>query len=144
MTEEENKALALETKKGVDDIDSDFETESEDEDDELEYHGVLGLFYRAKDWCEDAIERVNESEKVTRVRSSMTTAGKAGWGVTQKGGKVIWVVGTTLLVMVLPLILEVEREQSHIENLQSQEALLRQQGYSQQQLAQMGYGGQRR
>jgi hypothetical protein len=56
----------------------------------------------------------------------------------------MWVIGTSLVIMVLPLVLEVEREQGFIEAQQQQEALLRQQGYSPQQLAQMGVGAPQR
>jgi import receptor subunit TOM22 len=127
---------------------SDFETDSEsdiDSDDEdIEYRGILGMLYRAKDWCEDAVERANESAAVQRSKTLAKQASSAGWSLTGKGGKAMWVIGTSLVIMVLPLVLEVEREQGFIEAQQQQEALLRQQGYSPQQLAQMGVGAPQR
>lgn len=58
------------------------------------------------------------------------------------GGKSAWIFATTALITILPLILEVEREQSviEIENLQVQH--LKSQGYTQAQLAQMGFRDQ--
>ena len=115
-----------------------------DSEDEIEYHGLLGKFYQVKDYVEDAIERAQESETVNSTTKKLKAAGAKGWDWTGKGGRVLWVVGTTLVVMVLPLVLEVEREQGFIEAQQQQEAMLRQQGYTSQQLQQMGFGQQPR
>ena len=51
----------------------------------------------------------------------------------------MWIVGTTLLVAVFPLIVEVEREQLVIENEKLKVADLQNQGYTLNQIQQMGY-----
>jgi hypothetical protein len=140
--EEEQIAMRRSPESEDEEVAEEYETDSDsdEEEEELQYRGLVGLFYRAKDFVEDAVERANEREKISKTVSTMKTAGKTGWNWGGKGAKVLWIVGTTMVVMVLPLVLEVEREQTFIEQAQQQEALLRSQGYTPQQLAQMGYG----
>eukprot|EP00940_MAST-03C_sp_MAST-3C-sp2_P003575 g3575.t1 len=114
------------------------ELEDEDEDvdmydgDEEFYGGIRGLFFTAKDWLEDVYEVNKVSEKIGKVKDTVFNVGS-------KGAKVAWVCSTTLLLVALPLLLEVQREQGFVEMKQQQKQILKAQGYSNQQLAAMGF-----
>ena len=114
--------------------DTDEEEEEEEEEydgDEEYYGGIRGLFFRMKDWCEDVYE-VNEiGEKAKNARDTVLSVGS-------KGARVAWVCSTTLLLVALPLLLEVQREQAFVEMQKQQIQMLKAQGYSDHQLAAMG------
>lgn len=56
------------------------------------------------------------------------------------GTRWLWILGTSLLVTAFPLLLEVEREQQARDVESAQVDFLRRQGYSPDQLAQIGLG----
>lgn len=75
---------------------------------------------------------VNEvGERVRKVRDTVLNAGS-------KGARVAWVCSTTLLLVALPLLLEVQREQAFVEMQKQQIQMLKAQGYTDPQLAAMG------
>eukprot|EP00941_MAST-03F_sp_MAST-3F-sp1_P000602 g602.t1 len=127
LKEEKKQPTKIRSPESESESDSEFETDSEE--DELQYRGVRGLLYRAKDFGEDLLYFANESATLKTVKKIAYT----GKSLSEKGGKIAWVVGTSLIVMVLPLVLEVSREQAFVEQQQQMMAAM-----SPQQLAQMG------
>ncbi|CAM9363455.1 unnamed protein product [Heterosigma akashiwo] len=59
--------------------------------------------------------------------------------VAQKGGTATWIIATTAIVVALPLVFEIEREQQVIELEKIQVKHLREQGVPAHELAQMGF-----
>ena len=58
--------------------------------------------------------------------------------VAKFGGTATWVIASTVVITLLPLVLEVEREQSFEQMQALQVAQMKEQGYTEQQLRQMG------
>jgi hypothetical protein len=56
----------------------------------------------------------------------------------RRGGRVAWVVAATSIVMFLPLVMEIEREGSVIETDKLRIKDFRAQGYTENQISQMG------
>mmetsp|Transcript_9432 Transcript_9432/g.13066 ORF Transcript_9432/g.13066 Transcript_9432/m.13066 type:complete len:93 (+) Transcript_9432:57-335(+) len=56
----------------------------------------------------------------------------------RRGGRIVWVVAATTIVMVLPLLMEIEREGSVIELEKLQIKDLKAQGFTDSQIQQMG------
>jgi Mitochondrial import receptor subunit Tom22 len=54
------------------------------------------------------------------------------------GGKTLWIAGTTTVMVLLPLMMEIEREPMVLELEALQVKNLQEQGYSLQSIAQMG------
>lgn len=69
------------------------------------------------------------------MRSSSFKALQFAW---RRGGRVAWVVLATSIVMLLPLLMEIEREASVIDLEKLQIKDLKAQGFSDQQIQQMG------
>lgn len=61
------------------------------------------------------------------------------WMVAKKAGNVAFVVATTSIVVLMPLIFEIMREGQMVEADKMQAKQLRQQGYSDGQLQEMGF-----
>jgi len=66
------------------------------------------------------------------------TAKKWGAVAWRRGGRVAWVVAATSIVMFLPLVMEIEREGSVIETDKLRIKDFRAQGYTDNQISQMG------
>ena len=78
------------------------------------------------------------SKGFTWVQNAAASTKSAAWSVAKFGGSASWVIATTMVITLLPLVIEIEREQG-MEQLQKlQMEQLKQQGYTDQQLAQMG------
>ena len=72
------------------------------------------------------------------VQGAVSSTKSAAWSVAKFGGSASWVIATTMIITMLPLVIEIEREQG-MEQLQKlQMEQLKQQGYTDAQLAQMG------
>mmetsp|Transcript_11197 Transcript_11197/g.36992 ORF Transcript_11197/g.36992 Transcript_11197/m.36992 type:complete len:105 (+) Transcript_11197:49-363(+) len=74
-------------------------------------------------------------EQALRVKAQSAKVLSYTW---RKGGRVAWVVLATSIVMLLPLLMEIEREGSVIELEKLQIKDLKAQGFSDQQIQQMG------
>ena len=59
--------------------------------------------------------------------------------VKKRGAQVAWVFSTTMVLIALPLLLEVQREQQFMEQQAQQVQILKSQGYSMNQIKQMGF-----
>ena len=66
------------------------------------------------------------------------TAKKWAGVAWKRGGRVAWVVAATSIVMFLPLVMEIEREGSVIETDKLRIKEFRAQGYTDNQISQMG------
>ncbi|KAJ1451922.1 hypothetical protein M885DRAFT_528329 [Pelagophyceae sp. CCMP2097] len=73
--------------------------------------------------------------RAMQLQDSSKDAFKFVW---RHGGRVVWVVAVTSLVMVLPLLMEIEREGSVIDLEKLQIKELRSQGFTDQQIQSMG------
>eukprot|EP00937_MAST-01D_sp_MAST-1D-sp2_P000468 g468.t1 len=73
------------------------------------------------------------------VSGAFSSTKSAAWGVSKFGGSTAWVVATTLAITLVPLVIEIEREQGMEQLQQLQMEQLKSQGYTQQELAQMGF-----
>ncbi|KAF0700590.1 Aste57867_8926 [Aphanomyces stellatus] len=82
---------------------------------------------------------VQQSKVVKQVRDAYSWSTKQFWKWYQYGGRVTWIVATTLLFTVIPLGMEIMREADvkEVEALRVQ--ALKAQGYTSGQIAQMGY-----
>jgi|EP01082_Thalassiosira_pseudonana_P011011 hypothetical protein len=80
---------------------------------------------------------------LTRAGASFYAGGmfvkEKGWMVAKMAGNVGFVVATTSIVVLMPLIFEIMREGQMIEADKMQVKELRQQGYSDGQLQEMGF-----
>lgn len=78
-----------------------------------------------------------------RASSSFAKGGlmaqKYSWILAKKAGSVGFIVATTSIVVMLPLIFEISRESLGIENERSRVKDLRSQGFSDRQLEGMGF-----
>ena len=82
--------------------------------------------------CEDIYEVNGFDRKFAKLKGTVKT-------VKKRGAQVAWVCSTTIVLIALPLLLEVQREQQFLENQAQQVQILKAQGYSAQQIAQMGF-----
>ena len=108
------------------------EFEDIEEDDEEMYGGIRGLFYHVKDLCEDIYEVNGFDTKYAKLKGALNT-------VKKRGAQVAWVFSTTMVLIALPLLLEVQREQQFMEQQAQQVQILKSQGYSMNQIKQMGF-----
>ena len=72
------------------------------------------------------------------VAAAAAVAARGDDQVAKFGGTATWVIASTVLITLLPLVLEVEREQQFEQMQALQAEQLKAQGYTQQQLQQMG------
>lgn len=98
----------------------------------MAYGGIRGLFYHMKDLAEDIYEVNNMDSRFSKLKGALST-------VKKRGAQVAWVCSTTIVLIALPLLLEVQREQQFVEDRAQQVQILKAQGYTNQQLAQMGF-----
>ena len=92
--------------------------------------GIKGALARAK-------RTVVDSSAYKSASNALAVTKSWSWWGTKKAGGWAWILGTTFLVVALPLIIEVEREQQLVEMEAQQIQQLRAQGYSPQQIQQM-------
>lgn len=75
------------------------------------------------------------TERLKKIREQSARLFTTVW---RRGGRIAWVIAATSIVMILPLLLEIEREASTIELEKLQIKDLKEKGYSDQQIQQMG------
>ena len=49
------------------------------------------------------------------ITDSLSVAGSKAWKLSRHTGKAAWIAGTTLLILAVPLIIEMDREQQMLE-----------------------------
>ncbi|KAF9594942.1 hypothetical protein IFM89_035512 [Coptis chinensis] len=67
---------------------------------------------------------VSESPIVQRGKQTASDAGTVGWKLLRSTGKAAWLTGTTLVVLVVPLVIAMDREQQFAEVEQQSAHLL--------------------
>lgn len=75
------------------------------------------------------------SERLGKLKARSSRMFGVAW---RRGGRVAWMVAATSIVMILPLLLEIEREAATIEVEKLQIKDFREKGYSDQQIQNMG------
>lgn len=75
------------------------------------------------------------TERIRRAREESTKWFNIAW---RRSGRALWIIAVTTIVMILPLVMEIERESDVIELEKIQIKEYKAQGYTDQQLQQMG------
>mmetsp|Transcript_17575 Transcript_17575/g.21630 ORF Transcript_17575/g.21630 Transcript_17575/m.21630 type:complete len:108 (-) Transcript_17575:1684-2007(-) len=66
------------------------------------------------------VNSIQKKWNSSKARSTYLSSKSWGWWAFKKGGALTWILGTTLIIVGFPLVLQIEREQQLIEMEQQQ------------------------